>query len=496
MRHAAGQACEQAVLQRRKPCEGRRPAPAQRHGHVLLAFDQIVCGEGLAQCSGHGLGVHRRLAEHLRQRHHLQVLARQQHTRLADEGGVAAELHAVLAGAEHGGADAFACRQHRPGQGAGIQALAQGFAEEFSKIAEVSRLAAVDVFADTAAEHHAGDVAVVGDGVGEHQLLAVLRRGVAGQHAHQRVGHACGHLRHLRTRGHAAQLPVEAGAAGVGAALRVQARDAVLIVDDDQAAPGVHGRRGAQFTVFDQPQLGGAAADVDVQDAALAVERAPRRARAVHRQHALHVVAGRGADELAALLGQHRSNGLAVFAPQRLAGEDDRAGVHLVRVQAGVGIGRLDERAQGPCVDQRLAQVGRQRQRRLRKRFAQHDDVACAQLVGHALQVDLAEHDLRAARADVDAHAVQDDVVLHPQRLVGAIWPVVAEVIMVVVAVVAMLVLGVVHAPLVVFQGMGAAHVNRTDRNAFGRAALVHREACAARRWPWRVGRRSKFPCP
>src|SRR5260221_4898596 len=57
------------------------------------------------------------------------------------------------------------------------------------------------------------------------------------------------------------------------------------------------------------------------------VVRALRRPRAIGGEHRFHVVAGGGADELAADLGQQLADRLRVLAPQRLAGEDHRAGV-------------------------------------------------------------------------------------------------------------------------------------------------------------------------
>ena len=55
-----------------------------------------------------------------------------------------------------------------------------------------------------------------------------------------------------------------------------------------------------------------------------------RGAGAVARQHRLHVVAGGGGDEIAALLGQQAGDRLGVVAAQRLAGEDHHAGVDVL----------------------------------------------------------------------------------------------------------------------------------------------------------------------
>ena len=108
-----------------------------------------------------------------------------------------------------------------------------------------------------------------------------------------------------------------------------------FVVDHLQPAADMHGRGGDDVAALDQRELGGAAADVDVEDALARLVRHPRRAGAVGREHRLHVMAGGGADELAALLGEQLRRCLRVLAPQRLAGEDHGAGVDLVRMQAG-----------------------------------------------------------------------------------------------------------------------------------------------------------------
>ena len=97
--------------------------------------------------------------------------------------------------------------------------------------------------------------------------------------------------------------------------------------------------------VRDKRELGGAAADVDVEDVAVVVVRALGRAGAVGGEHRFHVVAGGGADELAAHLGEQLADRLRVLAPQRLAGQDHRAGVDLVGMHAGGDIGVLDDLA-------------------------------------------------------------------------------------------------------------------------------------------------------
>ena len=92
---------------------------------------------------------------------HLQIAPRQQHAGRRDVARVAGELHAVFRGAERGGADAFARRQQRPGQRARSDASRgwRGPAAPMSPKSRVSR--SVDVFGDAAGKHDAVDAGPV-----------------------------------------------------------------------------------------------------------------------------------------------------------------------------------------------------------------------------------------------------------------------------------------------------------------------------------------------
>ena len=146
----------------------------------------------------------------------------------------------------------------------------------------------------------------------------------------------------------------------------------------------MHGRGRDHLAVLDQAELGGAAADVDVEDALVLVAGDARGARAVGRQHRFHVMAGGGGDEFAALLRQDLGDALRVLAAQRLAGEDHHAGVDLVGMQAGGVIGVVDDGAELCVVDALLALVGRQRHRRLEQGLARDDVIAAGQILGRA----------------------------------------------------------------------------------------------------------------
>ena len=106
-------------------------------------------------------------------------------------------------------------------------------------------------------------------------------------------------------------------------------------VVDDRETPAEMNRRGvhdvaastsASFVVPPPMSM--------LSSAAAAIVRDLGRARAVGGEHRLHVVPGRRADELTAHLREHVGDRLGVLAAQRLAGEDHRAGVDIVRMHA------------------------------------------------------------------------------------------------------------------------------------------------------------------
>ena len=201
-------------------------------------------------------------------------------------------------------------------------------------------------------------------------------------------------------------------------------------------AADVDGGGRGHLAVLNQPELGGAAADVDVEDALALLARHPRRARAVGGEHRFHVMARAGADEIAALLGDERGDCLRILAPQRLAGQDHHAGVDVGRIDAGGRIGLVDDGAELGAVDPLLARIGRERDRRLKQGLARDHVIAAGELLAEPAQVDAREDDLGAGRADVDAdrrerHMVRDpDRILLERRLVGKIVVVIGEAVM------------------------------------------------------------------
>ncbi len=201
------------------------------------------------------------------------------------------------------------------------------------------------------------------------------------------------------------------------AAGRIEPDDAADLVDHLQAAADMHGGGRHHIAILDDAELGGAASDVDVEDALGLVVGQLGGAGAISREHRFHVVTGGGGDEIAALLGQQSGDGLGVLAPQRLAGEDDHAGVDVAGPNARRLVGTIDDGAERGIVDARLVAIGGQRDRRLEQGLARDHVVAAGEVLAVAAQIDAGEDDLRSGRADVDPHRHQRDVVLDPDRI-------------------------------------------------------------------------------
>ena len=411
-----GHAGRDALRQREDATEFRRALPVEGQrdvdGRVLHLEGLAVRDDRLAQRLRVDL-----VAEFIQRLQYLQIPPRQEHAGIGDVARVAGKLDGVFRGAERGGADALARRQQRPREASRRDLAGDGRTKAFAEIAEVALLAGVDIFGDAAGKHHAAEIAEIEDGIGEIEVFHVMRHGAFGQRADKRFRHAIGDLVEVG-RGHGvAQLPVEAGAPRVVPPGGIEAHEPEILVDDHQASANVD--RGCRFalTALDKPELGGAAANVDVEDALAEIERGLRRARAIGRQHRFHVVASGGANEIAPLFRKHFRDALRVLAPQRLARQDHRAGIDVARLDPGAVIGVLHDFLERLVVDAGFAGIGRQRHGRQKERVAGDDVIAAGQILGEAAQMDFRENDLRARGTDVDADAGQGDIVLNPEGI-------------------------------------------------------------------------------
>jgi hypothetical protein len=212
-----------------------------------------------------------------------------------------------------------------------------------------------------------------------------------------------------------AKRPVDTGQRRQALACWIEARQPTLLVKHCQAAADVQRRGMDHVAMFDERELRGAAADVDVQNRYAAIVRGLRRAGPVRGEHRLHVMPRGGADEFTAHLSEHVRNRFRVFAAQRFPGQDHRACIDVVGMQACRFVGRVDDSPDRLVVDALLAHVWRKGDWRLEESLALHDEIAARQILGEAPQVDAREDHLCSGRADVDAYRHQLDVVLRPE---------------------------------------------------------------------------------
>ena len=171
--------------------------------------------------------------------------------------------------------------------------------------------------------------------LGQQQRLAerVARRidDIVGRDRGEPRAIACAHRRIGERLPDRSQGRAPAATSRAESSTRVQAP---LVVGREQPAADREGRDAEDHAVVDQRELGGAAADVDMQHALVALLRQPHRARAVRGERAFELVAGGGADELAGLVGEQFVDRARVRPLDRLAGEDHGAAVDVARAQS------------------------------------------------------------------------------------------------------------------------------------------------------------------
>ena len=189
---------------------------------------------------------------------------------------------------------------------------AHGAAEPPAHVAEIARFASVDVFGDAAREHDAVDAAEIGDRIGEVEMLDLVRQRLRREGRDQRVGHRVRDFVHRRGVGDVAlassrSRPRPAWYRPAGSSRTISPPSSTTCSRPPICTAAVAITRPPSTSA----ELGGAAADIDVEDALALVVRHPRGARAVGGQHRFHVMAGGGADELAALLGEDAGDRLA-----------------------------------------------------------------------------------------------------------------------------------------------------------------------------------------
>ena len=127
---------------------------------------------------------------------------------------------------------------------------------------------------------------------------------------------------------------------------------------------------------------------------------------------------GGGADELAGLLGEQVGDGARVLALNRLAGEDNGAGVDLVAFDPCIRVSAADEAGQFFDVDGVVGKIRRQQDRRLPQELAADHNEPARQRGAEPLQMNARKHQVRGRGADVDADGGQFHIIGGPRHLV------------------------------------------------------------------------------
>ena len=190
------------------------------------------------------------------------------------------------------------------------------------------------------------------------------------------------------------------------------ARDASLLVGDNQASPDIDRGQIDHLAVGADRDLRRAAADVDIHHRRCVADGARDRARAVGRHHGFQIVARAHRDQLAGLAREQFADRARVAAAHGDAGQDQRPGVDLLGLHLRVLILLADERAERVRVDGFVRRVGRQQDVGFVECLAQRNDVAAVQ----PLQHDPREHQMRGRRADIHAHRQDADLVFTLER--------------------------------------------------------------------------------
>ena len=217
-----------------------------------------------------------------------------------------------------------------------------------AQVVEIALLATIDVLSDAAGEHDARQIGHIAWRVGQEKVIE------AGGALLQSFEKCCRHL--LADFGHVvagqtvAEFQVEPGLVGMVRTRGIEPHDA-LALGYDQASADVKGGGPGDLPVINERELGGAAANVDVQDPGAEIVRGARGAGAVSRQHRLHVVAGGRSHEVPATLGEHGCDLLGISSPQRLARQNDDPGVDVAGPYPRLLVGLVDDRSEGRAVD-------------------------------------------------------------------------------------------------------------------------------------------------
>ncbi len=265
--------------------------------------------------------------------------------------------------------------------------------QQRAEIAERSGFAAVDVFRHAAGERDLGDRATMRERIEPAQAMAIDARRAALHGLEQALGHARRHLLRVLRRERAADFQLDAKLGGKAPAGFLDARDAAAVVEADEAGADVDGGEVDHLAVGAKRDLRGATADVDVHHNRVVAHRAGGGAGAISGHHRFEVVAGRDRDHLAGLRREQFADLAGVAPAHGDTGQDQGAGIDLLRIDLGLRVLARDEGAELVGVDGLLAvgRIGREQNVGLIEGLALGHHVAAVEPFQH----DAREHQMR-----------------------------------------------------------------------------------------------------
>src|SRR5262245_15418712 len=125
--------------------------------------------------------------------------------------------------------------------------------------------------------------------------------------------------------------PIETGLARQDLATGLDHCDRAGSIGCEQPAADMKCRGAEHTAAFGDGELGGAAADVDIEHSALFLCRVRHSPGTMGGELRFEIVTGGGADEVTALCGEQIRDGPGVVPPDRFAGENDGSRVDVAR---------------------------------------------------------------------------------------------------------------------------------------------------------------------
>ncbi len=287
--------------------------------------------------------------------------------------------------------------------------------QQRAEIAEALGFAAVDIFGHAAGKTHIGNVAVDSQRIEPQQVGAAGARRAAARRLEQTIGHGAGEGVRSVFGQDGAGFELQRKLGAEPAAGFLEPHDAAVGVEHDQPGADIERGDADHFARGAHRDLRGAAADIDIHHRRAVADRARHGAGAVGRHHRFQTVAGADRDHPACLACEQFADAPRILPPHRDTGEDQRAGIDLVRLDLGVLVLARDEGAERIGVDGVFAGIGRQQDVGLIEALALGDDIAAVE----PLQHDAREYQVRGRRADIDADREHAELVIFAEGAPG-----------------------------------------------------------------------------